>query len=129
MAGGITKEIVIDEVPIKMRASAALIYRYKLEFKKDLLKDVTKLAQEAELAQENAQDINLESLQMFLELAYLMAKSAEPNKPENKNVDTFLDQFNVFSIYTVLPEIIELWGLNMEVTSTSKKNLDRLTVR
>ena len=34
----------------------------------------------------------------------------------------WLDEFSVFSIYQVLPEIIELWGLNVETQSTAKKN-------
>jgi hypothetical protein len=40
-----------------------------------------------------------------------------PDTPED-----WLDQFNTFSIYEILPQIIELWGLNVEQQVTSKKN-------
>ena len=43
--------------------------------------------------------------------------------------DEWLDQFGTFSIYQVLPEIIELWGLNVQTQVESKKNFDRLTGR
>ncbi len=39
----------------------------------------------------------------------------------------WLDQFGTFSIYQVLSEIIELWGLNVQTQVESKKNFDRLT--
>ncbi len=35
--------------------------------------------------------------------------------------DEWLDQFGTFSIYQVLPEIIELWGLNVQTQVESKK--------
>ena len=35
--------------------------------------------------------------------------------------DEWLDQFGTFSIYQVLPGIIELWGLNMRTQVESKK--------
>jgi len=41
--------------------------------------------------------------------------------------DEWLDQFGTFSIYQMLPEIIELWGLNVQTQVESKKNFDRLT--
>ena len=35
--------------------------------------------------------------------------------------------FNTFSIYQVLPQIIELWGLNTQTDVQAKKNFARLT--
>ena len=55
-----------------------------------------------------------------------MAKHADPqNVPDTP--DEWLDQFGTFSIYQVLPEIIELWGLNVQPQVESKKNFERLT--
>ena len=65
------------------------------------------------------------SLEMFENIAFVMAKHADasiPNTPEE-----WLDGFNTFSIYQVLPEIIELWGLNVQTQVESKKNFERLT--
>jgi hypothetical protein len=43
--------------------------------------------------------------------------------------EEWLDRFNTFSIYQVLPEIIKLWGLNVKQGVEAKKNADRLTAR
>lgn len=37
------------------------------------------------------------------------------------NIDDWLDQFEMFSIYEILPEIIELWWANNETEVQSKK--------
>ncbi len=52
-----------------------------------------------------------------------MAKHADPdNVPDSPN--DWLEQFNTFSIYQVLPELIELWGLTTQSTTENKKNFD-----
>ena len=57
-----------------------------------------------------------------------MAKHADPeNVPDNP--DDFLERFNTFSIYEILPQLIELWGLNTVTQVESKKNITRLTDR
>ena len=43
--------------------------------------------------------------------------------------DEWLEQFNTFSIYEILPQLIDLWGLNVETQVKSKKNIARLTDR
>ena len=59
---------------------------------------------------------------------HIMAKHADPeNVPDNP--DEFLEQFNTFSIYEILPQLIELWGLNTTTQVESKKNIARLTAR
>ena len=64
---------------------------------------------------------------MFENIAYIMAKHADSNVPDNP--DDFLEQFNTFSIYEILPQLIELWGLNTATQVASKKNIARLTAR
>lgn len=49
-----------------------------------------------------------------------MAKHANPNVPDDP--EEWLDTFNTFSIYEVLPQIIALWGINTEQQVNSKKN-------
>ena len=41
----------------------------------------------------------------------------------------WLDQFEMFSIYEVLPEILELWGSNMITDIESKKNRNRVLAK
>ena len=37
------------------------------------------------------------------------------------DVEEWLDGFNTFSIYQVLPELIKLWGLNVKTDAEAKK--------
>ena len=48
-----------------------------------------------------------------------MAYHADPSIP--KTIDEWLDQFEMFSIYQVLPEILELWGSNLVTDVQAKK--------
>ena len=49
-----------------------------------------------------------------------MAKQGDPeNVPDD--VNEWLDQFNTFSIYVVLPSLIELWNLSGMPTVEAKK--------
>ena len=49
-----------------------------------------------------------------------MALHADPTIP--KAIEEWLDQFEMFSIYEILPEILELWGSNLfpEVPQSKK---------
>ena len=64
-------------------------------------------------------------MEMFEKIAYIMANHADPGIPDTP--EEWLDNFNTFSIYQILPKLIELWGLNVQTDVQSKKNLDRLT--
>ena len=57
----------------------------------------------------------------------IMAKHADPSIPDSP--EEWLDEFNTFSIYQVLPKIIELWGLNVKVDVEAKKNYNQLTAK
>ena len=69
--------------------------------------------------------LDLFSLELFENIAYIMAKHADPSIPDSP--EEWLDEFNTFSIYQILPQLIELWGLNTEVEIESKKNFARLS--
>ena len=62
---------------------------------------------------------------MFENIAFIMAKHADPSIPDT--VEDWLDEFNTFSIYQVLPELIDLWGMNVQTQSESKKKYGRST--
>ena len=69
---------------------------------------------------EGASLLDTFSLEMFENISYIMAKHADSTIPDTP--EEWLDRFNTFSIYQVLPQIIELWGLNVQTDVTSKKN-------
>ena len=115
-----TKVVEIDGKKVPFKASAAIPRIYRVKYGRDIFKDLMKL--EKALNDNSADDSNLDlfSLETFENIAYLMAKHADPSLPDS--AEEWLDEFSVFSIYQVLPEIIELWGLNVQTQSTAKKN-------
>ena len=68
---------------------------------------------------EKSPALDIESLVVFEIIAYIMAKHADPTIPDSP--EEWLDEFSTFSIYQVLPKIIELWGLNVQTDVESKK--------
>lgn len=58
---------------------------------------------------------------MFFAVTRIMAKHADASIPDTP--EEWLNQFNTFSIYQVLPQLIELWGLNVKTEVESKKKL------
>ena len=61
----------------------------------------------------------IDDLEIFENVAYIMAYHADRSIPGN--IDDWLDQFEMFSIYEILPDILELWGANLETEVLSKK--------
>ena len=64
---------------------------------------------------EENSNMDVFSLEMFENIAYVMAKHADTSIPDTP--EEWLDEFNTFSIYQVLPKLIELWGLNVQTDS------------
>ena len=121
----LTQTIEIDGQPVKFRASAAIPRIYRLRFHRDIYKDLSLLEKSVSKQDEDNSGLDLFSLEMFENIAYIMAKHADPDIPDTP--EDWLDNFNTFSIYQILPKLIELWGLNVQTDVQSKKNLDRLT--
>ena len=121
----LTQTIEIDGQPVKFRASAAIPRIYRLRFHRDIYKDLSLLEKSVSKQDEDNNSLDLFSLEMFENIAYIMAKHADPDIPDTP--EEWLDNFNTFSIYQILPKLIELWGLNVQTDVQSKKNLDRLT--
>jgi len=124
----IQKIILVDGKEIPFRASAAVPRLYRLKFRRDIYKDFSELQKNVSEEDEDNSGLDIESLEVFENIAYIMARHADPdNVPDSP--DEWLEQFNTFSIYEVLPKLIELWGMNVETQIESKKNIARLTAR
>ena len=124
----IQKNITIDGIDVPFKASAAVPRLYRLKFRRDIYQDFAALQKSVGENIEESSALDIESLEVFENIAYIMAKHAAPeNVPDNP--DDFLEQFNTFSIYEILPQLIDLWGLNVETQVQSKKNIARLTDR
>ena len=123
------KIIIVGDKEVKMRASAIIPRLYRFKFGRDIIKDLASLQkafnkakslpknatkQEKEKAQLSALDLTI-----FENVAYIMAKHADKNQPDTP--DEWLEQFEMFSIYQVLPQILTLWNLSTATTSKPKK--------
>ena len=71
--------------------------------------------------------MQIDDLEIFENVAYIMAYHADPTIP--KTIDEWLDEFEMFSIYQILPEILELWGSNLLTDIESKKELAEVNGR
>ena len=121
----IMKKVEIDGKQVPFKASAAIPRIYRIKFNRDIYKDLRSLEKAVGDGDETNSNLDLFSLEMFENNAYVMAKHADPSIPDTP--EEWLDDFNTFSIYQVLPSIIELWGLNVQTDVESKKNFAQLT--
>ena len=121
------EQIEIDGKQVSFKASAAIPRIYRMKFQRDIYKDLKALEKSIGDNSEESSNLDMFSLEMFENIAFVMAKHADasiPNTPEE-----WLDGFNTFSIYQVLPQLIELWGLNVQTDVEAKKNFVRQTVK
>ena len=123
----IVRKVEIDGKQVPFKASAAIPRIYRIKFNRDIYKDLRSLEKAVGEGDEENSNLDLFSLEMFENIAYVMAKHANPNIPDSP--EEWLDEFNTFSIYQVLPSIIELWGLNVQTEVESKKYFAQLTAR
>lgn len=123
----IVKKIKIDGKEVAFKASAAIPRIYRLKFQRDIYKDLTLLDKAVDSQDPENSNLDLFSLELFENIAYIMAKHADPSIPDTP--EEWLDAFNTFSIYQVLPQLIELWGLNVKTDVEAKKNFVQQSVK
>ena len=117
----IEKTLIVSGKEVTFRASATIPRIYRAKFKRDIFKDLTKLEKSYKDREDGTREFEIEDLEIFENLAYIMALHANPtNTP--KNIDDWLDQFDMFSIYEVCPEILKLWGENLNTDVKAEKN-------
>jgi flavorubredoxin len=77
--------------------------------------------------QENSEEsgIPAETVELLEDIAYMMAKHADPEVPDT--VEEWLEQFEVLSIYSIIPIIPDLWYANMKTNIKAKKKSDPQT--
>jgi len=116
----VTKIIEIDGREVTFRASAAIPRLYRNQFHRDIYRDLNELQKSMNQSGEESSTLDTFSLELFENIAWLMAKHADKEAPDTP--EEWLDDFSTFSIYEILPQIIDLWGLNVEQQVGSKKN-------
>ena len=114
------KTVTVNGKEVKFKSSAAVPRIYRIKFGRDIFEDLAKLEASVAESDRNKSRIPIENLELFENIAYSMAYHADPeNVPDT--IEAWLDQFEFFSIYEVLPEILALWSENLATTSEAKK--------
>lgn len=121
------KQIEIDGKQVAFKASAAIPRIYRMKFQRDIYKDLKELEKSMGKNREESSNLDMFSLEMFENIAFVMAKHADAAIPDTP--EEWLDGFNTFSIYQVLPQLIELWGLNVKTGVEAKKNFIQQSVK
>lgn len=114
------KIIQVDKKEIKFRATARTPRLYRAIIGRDMIADMNRLMKAFDRKKKGEDDLDVVDLQIFENVAYIMARHANPDTIE-KTPDEWLDTFDMFSIYEVLPHILELWAINNKQTSVAKK--------
>jgi hypothetical protein len=113
------KTILIDGQKIRFKTNGATPLRYKAQFGRDYFKEIFKMLPLTQLNKKESNPAALESLdfEVFYNIAWIMAKTAEPTIPEPLE---WLEQFEEFPIADIFPELQELMLASMQ---SSKKNM------
>lgn len=117
----IQKTVKVGNKEVTFRSSASIPRLYRIKFRRDIFKDLSRLEKSYKEKDDGSKELEIEDLEIFENVAYIMACHADPSVPDT--IDEWLDQFEMFSIYEVLPEILELWGSNLFTEVSSKKNI------
>ncbi|QAT43439.1 hypothetical protein [Aminipila luticellarii] len=120
------KILYIDGKPVKLKSTGAFMLRYKQQFHRDALKDLYKLqeAVEEETNEETGEtvqiikDIEALNLEIFFDMIWTLAKTANPQIPPAME---WLDTFDEFPLEEILPEALKLIMASMGSTVESKK--------
>ena len=77
----IQKNITIDGIDVPFKASAAVPRLYRLKFRRDIYQDFAALQKSVGENTEESSALDIESLEVFENIAYIMAKHADAAIP------------------------------------------------
>lgn len=114
------KTIEIDGKKVRFKSNGATPLRYKAQFGRDYLKEILKMSSLENINTKKKKDVDIQSLEsldfeVFYNISWIMAKTADPTIPEPLE---WLSSFDEFPIVDVFPEMQELIMASLQ---TSKK--------
>ena len=119
----------IDERDVGFKATALTPRLYRHKMGRDMVQDMNKLSKAynkvlalpKDATDDEKMDAQLSALdlEIFENVAWVMAKQYDQEIEDTP--EKWLDTFKMFSIYEILPHILNLWGLNNKTTSIPKK--------
>lgn len=101
------KTVVIDGKEIRFKSTGATALRYKAQFRKDYLTEILKLNALFGLDLNNIEAEKLQGadFEVLYNIAWTMAKSADPSISDPI---TWLDTFDEFPIFDIIPELQDM---------------------
>lgn len=112
------KILTIDGKQVKFKSTGAYLLRYKAQFKRDAIQDIFKLSNSYDEKTEEIINIEALDLEVFFNLAWTLAKTADPNLPPPME---WLDSFGEFPLQDILPELMDMFLSCLTSTAQSKK--------
>jgi hypothetical protein len=101
------KTITIDGKEVRFKTNGATPMLYKAQFKRDLFKDILKMASLEQITKKkiNVEDLEVLDFEVFYNMAWLMARTADPTIPDPIK---WLESFDEFPMVDVMPDLQEL---------------------
>ncbi|WP_124728803.1 hypothetical protein [Staphylospora marina] len=104
------KTLIIDGKQVRFKATAALPLRYKAQFGRDFFSELLKMGAIEKLGNMDTTNVTRADLdgldfEVFYNVAWCMAKTADPSIPDPI---TWLDQFDEFPMIEIIPELQDM---------------------
>ena len=121
----IEKKFLVDGQEIPFRTSAALPRLYRQFFGSDVFIDLNNIRTKTVKSKKGKSEATLppEALLTIENLAYTMAKHADPSIPDD--VNEWLGQFSTTAIYMISQEIMLMWNEEQKTSSVPKNQARR----
>ena len=113
----VEKIVNVSGKEVRFKSTAATMRIYRNNFKSDMLADVFKLQKTFNKKKTAEEQFDAIDLGIFEQLAWAMAKTADPN---TKPIDNWLDDFETFAIQEILPVLLELLTDNLQSINAPK---------
>ncbi|MGL4819554.1 MAG: hypothetical protein ACRC5C_06200 [Bacilli bacterium] len=105
------KTIIIDGQAVGFKSNGSTALRYKAQFGCDFLADVYKLGLMKDIIERN--DFSNADFETLYNLVWVLAKTHDKSIPEPIE---WLDRFDTFPIFDILPEVLELIESSIKVS-------------
>lgn len=102
---GMTKMIEIDGKQVPFKASAAIPRIYRIKFHRDIYKDLDALGKAVGNGDEVSSHLDMFSLEMFENIAYIMAKHADPSPYRMRDLSLIMNPGCQISWQALLVEL------------------------
>ena len=83
----IERTINISGKDVQFRSSATVPRLYRAKFKRDIFKDLSKLEKSYKKRTDGGEELQIDDLEIFENVAYVMAYHADPSIPKNLMTD------------------------------------------